>query len=71
MAGLAWSKDPESYAVGSIATGAGSHAGQVKSDDPDKKGYPSRPGWGLGVGLKTPPGKTWICFETSSEASEK
>jgi hypothetical protein len=24
---------------------------------------------GLGVGLTTPPCKTWICFETSSEAS--
>jgi hypothetical protein len=27
--GLAWSKHPESYAGGSIATGRGSHAGQV------------------------------------------
>jgi hypothetical protein len=35
VAGLVWSKDPESYAGGSIATGRGSLAGQVKGDDPD------------------------------------
>jgi hypothetical protein len=58
-------KDPESY-----AGGRGSHAGQVKGDDPDKKGYPGPPGWGLGVGLTTPPCKILICFETSTEASE-
>ena len=33
------------------ATGRASHARQVKGDDPDKKGYPGPPGWGLGVGL--------------------
>jgi hypothetical protein len=33
--GLAWSNDPESYAGGSIATGRGTHAGQVEVDDPD------------------------------------
>jgi hypothetical protein len=38
VAGLSWSEDPESYVGGSIATGRGSHAGQVKGDDPDKKG---------------------------------
>jgi hypothetical protein len=32
-----------------------SHARQVKGDDPDKKGYPGPPGWGLGVRLTTPP----------------
>jgi hypothetical protein len=32
------SNDPESY------------AGQVKDDDPDEKGYPGPPGWGLGHG---------------------
>jgi hypothetical protein len=35
VAGPAWSNDPESYAGGSIATGRGSLAGQVKGDDPD------------------------------------
>jgi hypothetical protein len=29
----------------------------VKGDDPDKKGYPGPPGWGLGVRLITPPHK--------------
>jgi hypothetical protein len=40
------------------ATGRASRARQVKGDDPDKKGYP--PGWGLGVGLTTPPSKKII-----------
>jgi hypothetical protein len=48
VARLAWSEDPESYAGGSIATGRGSHAGHVKGDDPDKKVYPSPPGWACG-----------------------
>jgi hypothetical protein len=71
LAGLAWSENPECYASGRVATGWGSHAGQVKGDDPDKKGYPGPPGWGLGVGLTTPPCKTWIWLETSAEASEE
>jgi len=36
------------------ATGRASHASQVKGDDPDKKGYPGPPRWGLSVGLTTP-----------------
>jgi len=35
------------------ATGRASHARQVKGDDPDKKGYPGPPGWGLGAGPTT------------------
>jgi hypothetical protein len=42
----------------------GSHAEQVKSNDPDKKGHPGPPGWELGVGLTTPACKTWICLKT-------
>ena len=43
-----WSNDPESYAGGSVATGRASHARHVNGDDPDRKGYPGPPGWGLG-----------------------
>jgi hypothetical protein len=39
------------------ATGRASHTRQVKCDDPDKKGYPGRPGWGFGVELTTPHSK--------------
>jgi hypothetical protein len=46
------------------ATGRASHARQVKGDDPDKKGYPGPPGWGLGMRLTTPPRKKY-CYETS------
>ena len=35
--------------------GRAPHAGQVKGDDPDKKGYHGPPGWGLVVGLTTTP----------------
>jgi hypothetical protein len=57
VVGLGWSYDPASYAGGSMATSRVSNAGQVKGDDPDKKGYPGLPGWGLGMGLTTPPHK--------------
>jgi hypothetical protein len=46
------------------ATGRVSHAKQVKGDEPDEKGYPGPPGWGLGVRLTTPPHKKY-CYETS------
>jgi len=49
VVGLVWSYDPESYAGGSLSTGRASHARQVKGNDPDKKGYPGPPGWGLGI----------------------
>ena len=42
------------------ATGRASHAREVKGDDPDKKGYPGPPGWGLGVGLRTSHSKYFI-----------
>jgi len=46
---LVWSKDPKSYAGGSLPTGKVSHVGQVKGDDPDEKGHRGTPGLGLGV----------------------
>jgi hypothetical protein len=36
------------------AAGRATHARQVNGDDPDEKGYPGPPGWGLRVGLTTP-----------------
>jgi len=46
---------PRAVLVVTYATGRVSHARQVKGDDPDKKGYPGPPGWGLGVRLTTSP----------------
>jgi len=62
VVGLVWSYDPESYAGGSLPTGRASHARRVKGDDPDKKGYPGPPGWGLGMRLTTPPHKKILLF---------
>jgi len=61
VVGLAWSNYPEIYAGGSLATGKAFHASSVKGDDPDKKGYPGPPVWGLGVRLTTSPHKKYIC----------
>jgi hypothetical protein len=36
------------------AIGRASHARQIKDDDPDTKGYPGPPGWGLGLRLTAP-----------------
>jgi hypothetical protein len=57
VVGLALPHDPESYAGGSIAAGRISHAGQIKGDDPDKKGIPWLSRLGLGVRLTAPPRK--------------
>ena len=65
VVGLAWSNDPESYAGSSDATRMASCARQVIGDDPDKKGYPGPPCWGLGVRLTVSHCKTYICPETS------
>jgi hypothetical protein len=62
-----WSEDPESYARGSIATGRGSHAEQVKGeatgrgshaeqvkgDDPNMIPWSSRLGAGRGADTTT------------------
>ena len=37
VGGLEWSKNPESYVGGSVATGRASLAGQVKGNDPTKR----------------------------------
>jgi hypothetical protein len=65
VVGLAWSNDSESCAGSSDATVMALSARQVKGDDPDKKGYPGPPGWGLGVRLTISPRKTYIYWETS------
>jgi hypothetical protein len=49
------------------ATSKATHARQVKGDDPDKKGYPGPPGWGLGVGPTTLPRKTRHVKETETK----
>jgi hypothetical protein len=49
-------------------TGRVSHARQVKGDDPDKKGYPGLPGWGLGMRLTTPPHKKVLVRKPQLEA---
>jgi hypothetical protein len=55
---------PRAMLAVAYATDRAFHARQVKGDDPDKKGYPGPPGWGLGVRLTTPPRKKY-CYETS------
>jgi hypothetical protein len=62
--------NPRAMLVVAYATGRASHARQVKGDDPDEKGYPGPPGWGLGVRLSTPHRKKIICSETQQSASE-
>jgi len=50
VVGLAWSKDLESYAGGSVATSKASHVGLVKGE----MGYAGNPGWELGIKLTSP-----------------
>ena len=45
------SSPPRAMLAVAYATGRASHARRVKGDDPDEKGYPGPPGWGLCVGL--------------------
>jgi len=63
--GLVWSHDRESQAGSDTATGKVTQAGQVKGDDPDKKGHPDPPGWGLIVGVTSPRKKKTCVKETS------
>jgi hypothetical protein len=48
---------PRAMLAVAYATGRVSRTRQVKGDEPDKKGCPGPPGWGLGVRLTTPPRK--------------
>jgi hypothetical protein len=45
--------NPRAMLAVAYATSRAFNARQVKGDDPNKKGYPSPPGWGLGAGLTT------------------
>jgi hypothetical protein len=51
------------------ATGRASHAGQVKGDDRDRKGYTDPPGWGFGVRLTTPHSKKLIVTKVEQRKS--
>ena len=59
---------PRAMLVVAYATGRASHARQVKGDDPDEKGYPGPPGWGLGVRLTTSACKKNIVTKPHAEA---
>jgi hypothetical protein len=47
------SNDTSSYVGESVVTGRASNARNIKGDNPDKKGYPGPPGWGVGKQLTT------------------
>ena len=57
--------------VVAYAIGRASHTRQVKGNDPDKKGYPGPPSWGLGVRLTTLPRKKNIVTKPQEEAKAK
>jgi hypothetical protein len=61
--GLCGHMIPRAMLAVAYAIGRASHAREVKGDDPDKKGYPGPPGWGIGVGLTTPHSKKF-CYES-------
>ena len=62
---LVWSKNPEGYVGGSVATGKNSHAGKVKGEKPEETGQSGPPGWGLGVIQANSPRKNAYVEKTS------
>jgi hypothetical protein len=60
---------PRAMLAVAYATGRASLARQVKGDDPDKKGYPGPPGWGVGVGLTIPHSKKLIVTKVEQRKS--
>jgi hypothetical protein len=60
---------PRAMLAVAYATGRAFHAGQVKCDEPDKKGYPGPPGWRFGVGLTTPHSKKFIVTKDEQRKS--
>jgi hypothetical protein len=60
---------PRAMLAVAYATGSASHAIQVKSDDPDKKGYPGPTGWGFGVGLTNPHSEKLIVTKVEERKS--
>lgn len=61
---LVFFTDPESYTGVVSDPGRFNHAGQVPGERPDKT--PGPPGWGLGVGLTTPPSRNHHVTETAT-----
>ena len=45
--------NPRAMLAVAYVTGRASHGRQVKGDDPDEKGHPGPPGWGLGIWHKS------------------
>jgi hypothetical protein len=67
VVGLCGHMIPRSMLEVAYATGRASHARQVKGDDPDKKGYPGPPGWGVWRGLTTSHSKKLIVTKVAKE----
>ena len=61
VVGLGWSKEPESYAGGSVAAGRACDAGQVEGDNPDERDTLVQV-WGWVVRMTTSPHKKKLMF---------